>query len=114
MHWEKVECLLPQTNRVVVYVIPNSSRMGKRPPPVPDGDANNAVPSTTQSRQGISRRAQLTGFVEWLLGVISQSTRGGTGPSFRAAVSRCWWIEFPPPAPTGQIHDQTMLDGTHC
>lgn len=69
--------------------------------------------SSTQSRQDISRRAQLTDFVEWLLGPTSQSARGGTGRSFRAAVSWCWRIEVPPPAPTGQIHEQIMLDGTY-
>ncbi|MGG5173786.1 IS1249 family transposase [Pseudarthrobacter sp. J1763] len=69
--------------------------------------------SSTQHREDISRKAQLRAFITWLLGSGSQASFGGTGRSFRAAVQWCWQIPVTPPAPTGEVHDQIMLDGTY-
>lgn len=69
--------------------------------------------SSTQHRVDISRRAELNSFVTWLLGSSSQSSYGGTGRSFRATTQWCWRVPATPPGPTGEIHDQIMLDGTY-
>lgn len=69
--------------------------------------------SSTQSREDITRRNQLTRFVAWLLSRFTQADHGGTGRTFRAATLWCWSVRVPHPEPTGVVHEQLMLDGTY-
>jgi hypothetical protein len=61
----------------------------------------------------VTRRAQLDQFLAWLLNNADPATLVGSERSFRRSTSWCWRIDVPPPAPTEQIHDVVMLDGTY-
>lgn len=67
-----------------------------------------------RSRIDVTRRAQLTSFIDWLLSPVSQRHHGGgTGRSFRATTGWCWNIEVPQPTVTGEVYPTVMLDGTY-
>lgn len=69
--------------------------------------------SQVQDRVDITRRSQLERFHNWLLSPLPQHAQGGTGRSFRAQTAWCWNIAVPQPAPTGEVHEVVMLDGTY-
>ncbi|MGY5319961.1 IS1249 family transposase [Neomicrococcus lactis] len=69
--------------------------------------------STTRTRSDVSRKAELAAFMSWILSSRSQSDFGSSSRSFRRDTSWCWNVRVPPPAATGQIHHQIMLDGTY-
>nr|WP_274617657.1 IS1249 family transposase [Nesterenkonia sp. AY15] len=69
--------------------------------------------STTQSRTDISRRAELSWFLDWLLGRAIQSDFGFTDRGFRKKTAWCWEIEVPQPERTGEVHRQVIVDGTY-
>jgi hypothetical protein len=69
--------------------------------------------STTRGRPDVARRAELAGFVGWLLGRDPQAVLdGGTGRTFRHRHAWCWRVE-PTVVVTGEVHDQVQLDGIY-
>lgn len=68
--------------------------------------------STTQSRIDITRKAEFTDFLTWLTGTTRQGGTTESGRTFRHRVAWCWNVR-PTITPTGETHDQIMLDGTY-
>lgn len=71
--------------------------------------------SATRSR---SDQADLAAFAEFLTWAQGPQTQGqvddtATGRSFRRRIAWCWSVPVPPPAVTGEIHDQVFIDGTY-
>ncbi|SMX77890.1 MULE transposase domain-containing protein [Brevibacterium sp. 239c] len=68
--------------------------------------------STTKSRTDITRKAEFDAFQHWLAGTQAQG--GYTIPrrTFRHRIRWCWNVA-PALTPTGEVHDQIMLDGTY-
>lgn len=70
--------------------------------------------SCVRSRADVTWRAQLTAFIDWLLGAASQRSHGGgTERSFRDGTGWCWNIEVPQPTVSGEVYPTIMLDGTY-
>ncbi|MCQ9387038.1 hypothetical protein NQ034_16080, partial [Brevibacterium sp. 68QC2CO] len=53
-----------------------------------------------------------TDFLTWLTGTTRQGGTTESGRTFRHRVAWCWNVR-PTITPTGEIHDQIMLDGTY-
>ena len=68
--------------------------------------------STTQTRPDPTKKAHFTSFIAWL---TSNQPRGDFATSTRTFTRHthwCWTVT-PTLTPTGEIHDQIMLDGTY-
>ena len=68
--------------------------------------------STTQARPDVARKGQFNEFLSWLTGKHSLAELPGSIASFRRRTAWCWNVA-PTLSPTGEIHDQIMLDGTY-
>ena len=68
--------------------------------------------STTQARADITRKAVFQAFLNWLLGTARLTEQAQSIATFRRRTQWCWNVT-PQVSPTGEIHDQIMLDGTY-
>lgn len=68
--------------------------------------------STTQSRTAITRQAEFQTFQDWLTSSRARGDFASSSRTFTRHTAWCWNVA-PVLAPTGQIHDQIMLDGTY-
>lgn len=68
--------------------------------------------SSVRRRDDVTRRHQLTAFLEWLIGKHSQAEADGsaTGRSFRRDTAWCWDVQ-PRLGPVETIHHQVLVDG---
>ncbi|WP_425574503.1 IS1/IS1595 family N-terminal zinc-binding domain-containing protein, partial [Nesterenkonia aethiopica] len=73
----------------------------------------NCGASATQSRTDVTRRAEITDFISWILGPSSMPRHTYSPRTFRRRTSWCWDIEVPQPDPTGEVHRQVIVDGTY-
>lgn len=68
--------------------------------------------STTQTRTDTTRKAEFARFHAWLEGKQNRGDYATSTRTFTRHTQWCWNVE-PHLTPTGQIHDQIMLDGTY-
>ncbi|WP_209323989.1 IS1249 family transposase [Brevibacterium renqingii] len=68
--------------------------------------------SATQTRTDSAKKADFTSFIAWL---TSTQPRGDFATSTRTFTRKIqwYWTVTPRVAPTGEVHDQIMLDGTY-
>ncbi|MCI2267230.1 IS1249 family transposase [Sediminivirga luteola] len=69
--------------------------------------------SQTQARPDTTRKAELAAFLHWLLGPAGVAHLDTPRTTFHRRTQWCWNIPVAPPAATGQIHRQLILDGTY-
>ena len=74
----------------------------------------NCGASFSNTREDVTRKAQLDAFVDWLMGKQSQSeiSSSGSDRTWRAKTAWCWRVK-PEIAVTGEIFDQIQIDGTY-
>ena len=68
--------------------------------------------STTRTRTDITRKAEFTSFIDWLTSTRSRGDFATSARTFNRHTQWCWNVA-PTVSPTGEIHDQIMLDGTY-
>ncbi|MFV0532945.1 MAG: IS256 family transposase, partial [Cumulibacter sp.] len=69
--------------------------------------------SSTRARSDITRRAQLTRFLAWLLQGRRPADLASSARTFRRDTAWCWRIQIPPPSPPRAAVPVVLLDGTY-
>lgn len=69
--------------------------------------------SSIKRRTDLTRRGELTGFIDWLLGPTGQAAAAtGSARTFRRRTAWCWQVE-PTITVTGEIYDEIQIDGIY-
>ena len=73
----------------------------------------NCNASTTHNRPDVTARNQLSSFITWLMGKLTQAEHaGGTGRTFRHQTKWCWNVH-PYLNRTGEVFDEIQVDGIY-
>src|SRR5699024_9550905 len=68
--------------------------------------------SATLQRTDSAKKADFTGFIAWLTSTQPRGDVASSTRTFTRKTQWCWNVT-PGVVPTGEVHDQIMLDGTY-